>query len=162
MTITNKFTREKGETVFTILASADARRKNIVSTTATVTEGILKFPAKKGDWEIIELSYKARSGEERTYPAVICKDSANNEHAIALSAFVEKQPIVGIQGEITNTDNICPLNSTYSEIWTTLQHIVIDDKNAIVIHRTKGKRNNFYGRYEYFEVVENNSVTKTK
>ncbi len=161
MTISNNSTRVKGDQAFSIIVNADSKRKTTVSTTATVVEGVLTFPSKKEDWEIIELSYKAKSGENRTFPAVVCKDSADNEHAIALSAFVEKQPVVGIQGEIIPTDNICPIGSTYTEIWNTLQRIIVDDNNAIAIHRTKGKRNNFYGRYEYFEVVEIPTTTTT-
>lgn len=154
MTVTNNSTREKGAKALAIIVASDAKRKNLVSTTANVAEGVLTFPNNKDDWEIIEIPYKTRGGEERTFPAVVCRDSANNEHAIALSAFVEKMPVIGVQGEVISTDNLCRLGSTYTEVWNTLQRIIVDDKNAIVMLRTKGKRNNFYGYYEYFEVQE--------
>lgn len=149
MTITEKTNRVKGEKVLTFLQSKDSVRKNIVSTTKGVAVGTLTFPNKKEDWNIVEIPYTYKT-ENRSFPAVVCKDITGTEHAIALSAFREKQPIVEPNGNILNTDNLTDVDASYVEIWECLQKLVFDEKKQIKIGRVKGKRSNFYGNYEYF------------
>lgn len=135
---------QKGASVKNYLERKDTQIKSMRSTTAGVAEGVLKFPTKKADWEIAVLTWTGRDGNVRDYPAVICKDSEGEEHAIALSAFRAKDDIVTNDG-VTQCPNLCEFDADYQTIWDTLQ-----GAGEITLHRVVGHRNNRKGRYEFF------------
>lgn len=136
---------QKGAAVKSYLDKKDTQIKSMRSTTASVAEGVLKFPSKKTDWEIAVLTWTGRDGNVRDYPAVICKDSAGEEHAIALSAFREKDEVTTLDGTIVRCPNLTQFDADYNTIWSTLQ-----SAKEIVLHRIVGRRNGRKGRYEYF------------
>lgn len=144
MKLENKNGVKKGAEVKSYLDKKDTQIKSMRSTTAGVAEGVLKFPSKKTDWEIAVLTWTGRDGNVRDYPAVICKDSVNEEHAIALSAFRAKDDIITNDATI-QCPNICEFDADYNTIWATLQAA-----KEITLHRVVGRRNNRKGRYEYF------------
>lgn len=145
MKLQNRNGIKKGAEVAVYLNSKDAQIKSMSSTTAGVAEGVLTFPTKKQDWEIVVLTWTGRDGRPHDYPAVICKDSANEEHAIALSAFREKDEIVTLDGNTIRCPNLCEFDADYNTVWNTLQAA-----KKITLHRVVGRRNNRKGRYEFF------------
>lgn len=136
---------QKGASVVTYLAKKDAIVKSMRSTTAGVAEGVLNFPTKKDDWEISIKTFVGRDGNTRDYPCVICKDSAGDEHEIALNAFRAKDEISAADGTIIQCPNLCEFDADYQTIWNTLQ-----SAKEITLHRVVGRRNNRKGRYEFF------------
>lgn len=136
---------QKGASVKTYLERKDAQIKSMRSTTAGVAEGILTFPKKPQDWEIAVLTWTGRDGNVRDYPAILCKDSAGEEQAIALSAFRAKDEIIAADGSTILCPNLCEFDADYSTVWNTLQ-----SAKEITLHRVVGRRNNRKGRYEYF------------
>lgn len=135
---------KKGASVKSYLDIKDAQIKSMKSTTAGVAEGALTFPSKKTDWEISIKTWVGRDGNSREYPCVICKDSNNEEHEIALSAFRAKDEIVTNDMTI-QCPNLCEFDADYNTIWNTLQAA-----KKIMLHRVVGRRNNRKGRYEFF------------
>lgn len=135
---------KKGASVKTYLDTKDAQIKSMKSTTAGVAEGALTFPSKKADWEISVKTWVGRDGNSREYPCVICKDSNNEEHEIALSAFRAKDEIVTNDMTI-QCPNLCEFDADYNTIWSSLQ-----DAKKVTLHRVVGRRNNRKGRYEFF------------
>lgn len=135
---------QKGASVKNYLERKDAQIKSMKSTTASVAEGVLTFPKKPNDWEIAVLTWTGRDGNVRDYPAVICKDSAGDEHAIALSAFRAKDEIVTNDATI-QCPNLCEFDADYNTIWSTLQAA-----KEITLYRVVGRRNGRKGRYEFF------------
>ena len=135
---------KKGASVKSYLDTKDAQIKSMKSTTAGVAEGALTFPSKKADWEISVKTWVGRDGNSREYPCVICKDSNNEEHEIALSAFRAKDEIVTNDMTI-QCPNLCEFDADYNTIWSSLQ-----DAKKITLHRVVGRRNNRKGRYEFF------------
>lgn len=145
MKLENRNGVKKGAEVATYLSKKDAQVKSMRSTTSGVAEGVLTFPSKKADWEIAVLTWVGRDGNTRDYPAVICKDANNEEHAIALSAFREKDEIIALDGTTIKCANICEFDADYGIVWNTLQ-----SAKEITLHRVVGRRNGRKGRYEYF------------
>lgn len=145
MKLQNKNGVKKGAEVSVYLNQKDSQIKSMKATTAGVAEGELKFPSRKSDWEIIPMSWTGRDGKVRDYPAVVCKDSAGEEHGIALSAFRAKDEIQGLDGTTIQCPNLCEFDAEYSVIWNALQ-----SANKITLHRIVGRRNGRKGRYEFF------------
>ena len=145
MKLQNKNGVKKGAEVSVYLQQKDSQIKSMKATTAGVAEGELKFPSRKSDWEIIPMSWVGRDGKTRDYPAVVCKDSAGEEHGIAFSAFRAKDEIQGLDGSTIQCPNLCEFDADYATIWSTLQAA-----NKITLHRIVGRRNGRKGRYEFF------------
>lgn len=145
MKLSNKNGAKKGAEVTVYLNQKDSQIKSMKATTAGVAEGLLTFPNKKADWEIIALTWTGRDGKVRDYPAVICTDSAGEEHAIALSAFRAKDEVVTLDGTTIQCPNLCEFDAEYSVIWSALQ-----SARNITLHRIVGRRNGRKGRYEFF------------
>lgn len=136
---------KKGASVKTYLDTKDAQIKSMKSTTAGVAEGALTFPSKKTDWEISIRTWIGRDGNPREYPCVICKDSNDDEHEIALGAFRAKDEIIAADGSTIQCPNLCEFDADYNTIWNTLQ-----SAKKITLYRVVGRRNGRKGRYEYF------------
>lgn len=136
---------KKGASVKSYLDTKDAQIKSMKSTTAGVAEGALVFPKKKEDWEIAVLTWTGRDGNTRDYPAILCKDSAGEEQAIALSAFRAKDEIIAADGTTIQCSNLCEFDADYNTIWSTLQ-----GAKEVTLHRVVGRRNGRKGRYEFF------------
>lgn len=134
----------KGQQALTYIAEKNNALTERKATTADVAVGDLDFPAKKADWEVIAREWVGRDGKTRDYPCVGCKDSAGDEHWIALSAFRAKEPIVTAT-ETIQCDNLCEFDADYQTIWNDLQ-----SAKKVTIHRAVGKRDGRKGRYEYF------------
>lgn len=145
MKLENRNSIKKGAEVATYLDKKDAQIKSMHSTTAGVAEGVLTFPKKKEDWEISVQEWVGRDGNVRDYPCVICKDSANEEQAIALSAFRAKDEIIAADGSTIQCPNLCEFDADYNTIWSKLQ-----SAKKITLYRVVGRRNGRKGRYEYF------------
>ena len=145
MKLVNKNGVKKGAEVSVYLNQKDSQIKSMKATTAGVAEGLLTFPSRKSDWEIIPMSWTGRDGKVRDYPAVICKDADGEEQAIALSAFRAKDEVVTLDGTTIQCPNLTEFDADYSEIWRTLQAA-----NKITLHRIVGRRNGRKGRYEFF------------
>lgn len=145
MKLQNKNGVKKGAEVTVYLNQKDSQIKSMRATTAGVAEGLLTFPTKKSDWEIVPVPWTGRDGKVRDYPAVICTDSSGEEQAIALSAFRAKDEVVALDGTTIICQNLAEFDADYSEIWKTLQAA-----NKVVLHRVVGRRNGRKGRYEFF------------
>lgn len=148
MKITSKTGVKSGSAAMVYLQQKDAQIKTTRSTTAGVSEGKLTFPADVEKWEIYTATYVGRDGNTRDYPCVICTDANNEEHAIALTAFREKDPIVALDGKNIDCKNLCEFDADYMTIWETLKK----NKDNIILNRVVGRRNNYKGRYEYFTI----------
>lgn len=146
MKITNKTGVKSGSAALVFLQQKDAQVKTTRSTTAGVAEGKLTFPANEDEWEIYPATYVGRDGNTREYPCIVCKDSKGDEHAIALTAFREKDPIVGLDNRTIECKNLCEFDADYLTIWEALKK----NKDNITLNRVVGRRNNYKGRYEYF------------
>lgn len=145
MKLENRNSIKKGAEVATYLSKKDAQIKSMRSTTAGVAEGVLVFPKKPTDWEISVQTWTGRDGNVRDYPCVICKDSAGDEQAIALSAFRAKDEIIAADGSTIQCPNICEFDADYNTIWNTLQ-----GAKEVILYRVVGRRNGRKGRYEFF------------
>lgn len=141
----NKNGIKKGAEVAIYLQQKDSQINSMRATTAGLSEGVLKFPNKKSDWEIIALTWTGRDGKVRDYPAVVCKDSKGEEHAVALSAFRSKDEIISLDGMTIQCPNLCEFDADYNTIWNALQ-----SAKEITLHRIVGRRNGRKGRYEFF------------
>lgn len=145
MKLSNKNGAKKGADVLSYLQSKDDQVKTLKATTSGVAEGEIKFPKKKEDWTIVPVPWVGRDGRTRDYPAIVCTDSAGQEHGIALSAFRAKDEIVSLDGTTIICQNLAEFDADYMQIWSALQAA-----NKITLHRIVGRRNGRKGRYEYF------------
>jgi len=134
----------KGQKALTYIAEKNNALTERRATTADVAIGLLTFPKKKEDWEVIAREWTGRDGVKRDYPCVGCKDANGDDHWIALSAFREKEPIVTPEATI-QCDNLCEFDTDYQGVWEALQ-----SAKSITLHRAVGKRDGRKGRYEYF------------
>lgn len=145
MKLSNKNGAKKGAEVLSYLQNKDSQVKTMKATTAGVAEGEIKFPQKKEDWTIVPVPWVGRDGRTRDYPAIVCTDSAGQEHGIALSAFRAKDEVQTSDGTTIVCNNLTEFDADYATIWGALQ-----SANKVILHRIVGRRNGRKGRYEFF------------
>lgn len=148
MKITSKSGVKTGAAALVYIQQKDAQIKTTRSTTASVAEGKLNFPKDVEKWEIYVATYVGRDGNTREYPCVVCNDAKGEEHAIALTAFREKDPIIGLDNKTIECKNLTEFDADYQTIWNSLK----ENKDKITLNRVVGRRNNYKGRYEYFTI----------
>lgn len=138
------YTTLNGVEAKTKLQIADERIKNNRSTTADVAEGELTFDTK-ANAKIAFIPFIGRNGKTYDFPAIGCKDSAGEEHWIALSAFRAKDEIIALDGSAILCPNLVGVEVGYLAIFD-----FIFTCRKIILHRMVGCRNGRKGRYEYF------------